>query len=97
MKGRQGKSSLLPKEQYEALHQSLPGQGYVLGWGVGNNGAILEQAASNTRWYCRALVNLQNNYAILIATNIAGQNAEAAVAELTDQLVIYQQSRNAAP
>lgn len=89
MKGRKGESELVSKENYEKLHEALPGPGrpYALGWGTTKDGAILGHSGSNTWWYCDVIVDLNREYAVLTATNIANEKAKKAVLELRKLLI----------
>ena len=97
MKGRNGESDLLPQETYEQLHAVLPGQTYALGWGTSRNASLLHHAGSNTMWYCTVFVDLKENFAVLVATNIANDNTEKAVRELQNWLIEQQRQSQKSP
>jgi CubicO group peptidase (beta-lactamase class C family) len=71
------------------LHTSL-GDGYALGWGVGTHpqlGAFLAHDGSNTLWYARIVVALEEERILLVTSNAGSAAATAAVDAATDLLI----------
>lgn len=69
-------------KQLAALHapsSTAPGEG--MGWLVTTRpwgGTVLNHAGSNTLWYCVAWVSPEKGFAMLAATNMGGNKAQAA-------------------
>lgn len=89
--GDQGKGSLLKPESFVKMHTPPVGGDYALGWVVtqrpwagakpGAPGRVLTHAGSNTMWYCVVWIAPERNFAVLAATNAAGDRCEKAVDE----------------
>ena len=87
--GEQGKTRLLHPETFEKLHADA-GDGYALGWGVAQRdwgGIVLNHAGSNTTWYCVAWLAPEKGFAVVVATNQAGEQAPRACDEAAGALI----------
>ena len=76
---------LLKPESFGALHTPASGETYMGGWvflkrpwakgdQAGNSGRVFQHAGSNTLWFCIAWVAPEIDFAVLVATNQAGEN-----------------------
>ncbi|MCE9583557.1 MAG: beta-lactamase family protein [Planctomycetes bacterium] len=97
VKGADGKLFLKP-ESWKKLH-TAPGDDYAMGWGTGVRGGyakgngkgdaghILTHNGSNTMWYCMAWLAPEREFAVLITTNIGGDEAAKATDEASKAVV----------
>ncbi|HZW10149.1 MAG TPA: serine hydrolase domain-containing protein, partial [Phycisphaerales bacterium] len=70
LRGRHGRSELLPREAWEHLHSDPFGEGYGLGWGVLGRawgGTVITHSGSNTMWYCVVWASPEKGFAVLVA------------------------------
>lgn len=80
--GADGKP-FLGADSWKKLH-TPPGDGYAMGWGVAvrpawakgagreDTGRVLSHNGSNTMWYCVVWIAPEKGFAVLVATNAAG-------------------------
>lgn len=90
LKGRRGESDLLPQEMYERLHTDPFGGSYAMGWGTVERdwgGRVLGHSGSNTMWYCTVWASPEKGFAVLSATNIAGESASTATDQVSSELI----------
>lgn len=90
LRGRQGRSELLPREAWEHLHADPYGEaegqafeGYGMGWVLHDRawgGRVIAHAGSNTMWYCVVWASPEEGFAVLVATNLAGEGDAGAKA-----------------
>lgn len=89
--GALGKGTLLKAESFQKLHQPIPGQEYALGWGVVKRGwaggKALTHAGSNTMFYTVIWMAPEKEFAVVISTNIGGDEAAKACDEAAGQLI----------
>ena len=92
VEGARGTSKLLKKESFARLHE-VPGnakEGYAMGWGVTRRpwakGPILTHAGSNTMWYCVTWVAPERDFAVLVCTNAAGEEASKGADEAAGEM-----------
>jgi len=76
----QGGGSLLKPETFRKLHTPPAGEDYAFGWlslerGWAGGRALMHNG-SNTMWYLVMWLAPEKNFAVIAATNIAGDNAE---------------------
>ncbi|MCL4197114.1 MAG: beta-lactamase family protein [Phycisphaerales bacterium] len=78
-------TALLKAESWEVLHTDEYGQGYALGWGLGQRewagGRVLTHSGSNGLWMAVVWIAPERDLAIVAATNIGGDSAAAACDE----------------
>ncbi len=93
VEGARGTSKLLKKESFARLHE-VPGnakEGYAMGWGVTRRpwakGPILTHAGSNTMWYCVTWVAPERDFAVLVCTNAAGEEASKGADEAAGEMI----------
>jgi CubicO group peptidase (beta-lactamase class C family) len=77
LQGESGESDLLPAESFITLHQVQPGTNYALGWF--NDGSSLSHDGSNTYWFAKIGVNVQQGIAAIAVTNAGGDDASVAL------------------
>lgn len=81
----------LAKDSWKKLH-TPPGDGYAMGWSVstrewakggkeGDTGWVLTHNGSNTMWYCVTWIAPEKGFAVLVTSNIGGDE----VAKGTDE------------
>jgi len=91
MAGERGAPRLLSAESFARLHARPEGGDYALGWNSiprdWAGGRVLNHAGSNTLWYCVVWAAPERDFAILVACNIGGRNAELACDALASKLV----------
>jgi len=88
--GSQGKGSLLKPESFVKMHATPPGGDYAMGWRVARRdwgGRVLMHAGSNTMWFCVTWIAPEKNFAVLVATNAAGDRCEKAADEAAWALI----------
>ncbi len=72
------------------LHTAPTGGDYAFGWGCGRNpaaGRILTHAGSNTMWYVFIWLAPEKDMAILVGTNLGGDDAEKATVAVARELI----------
>lgn len=86
LRGARGQNGLLKVESYREIQTPHFGGEYALGWLVAEhklaNGRLLTHAGSNTMNFSLAWVAPLRDVAILVCTNIGGDNAMKAVNEI---------------
>lgn len=90
LRGRQGRSDLLPQHAWEHLHSDPHDDDYGLGWGVVPRewgGEVIAHSGSNTMWYCVVWASPESGFAVLVATNRAGDIAAKATDEAAGALI----------
>lgn len=90
LRGREGRSDLLPREAWERLHTDPYGARYAMGWGVAERawgGRVISHAGSNTMWYCVVWASPEEGFAVLVATNAAGEGAEQGADKVAGALI----------
>jgi CubicO group peptidase (beta-lactamase class C family) len=94
MAGERGESKLLKAESFKKLHTAIPdNQDYALGWIVQKRpwakGRLLVHAGSNTMFYVIVWMAIDDNRAIIVASNIGADDAfspcDEAVVNLINQ------------
>jgi CubicO group peptidase (beta-lactamase class C family) len=97
LRGERGEGALLNAETYKTLHTAPYGDGVALGWGVSSQewagGTVLAHTGSNSMNLCSVQLMLQRDFAILIATNRGGDEANKAVGEAKVALIRLQGTR----
>ena len=102
----EGEGALLRPETFERLH-TPPAGSYALGWGVGTRGwagladsdgtegegPVLSHAGSNTRWTCEVWLAPERDFAVLAATNRAGEPGRLGCAAATGALIRFHLER----
>jgi CubicO group peptidase (beta-lactamase class C family) len=90
LRGARGQGGLLKAESYREIQTPHFGGDYALGWAVSDlkwaNGKVLTHAGSNNLNYALARVAPLRDVAVLVCTNIGGENAAKATNEITDQM-----------
>lgn len=88
----QKKRILSPKTIDELITPS-EGQEYAGGWSITKRpwagGLTLTHAGSNTMWFCVAWVAPKKHFAVLVATNVAGDDPEKACDEAAAALIDF--------
>lgn len=90
LRGRAGESELLPREAWEHLHTAPYDGNYAMGWRVLDRqwgGRVISHAGSNTMWYCVVWASPEKGFAVLVATNIAGDEAAKATDRAAGELI----------
>ncbi|MEN6575263.1 MAG: serine hydrolase domain-containing protein [Phycisphaerales bacterium] len=86
-----GEASLLSASCVEQLKQPPFGGDYALGWGLYDRdwggGKVLSHGGSNTMNYCIAWVAPRKNFAVLVATNCAGDGAAEGLDKLCGMMI----------
>ena len=94
LKGPKGESTILSQASFNELHEPLEGQGYALGWNTEHlpaaGGKVLFHSGSNNYWLCTVKIALNKDFAVMVVTNIANDNAHKAVAETIKELMRLQ-------
>lgn len=90
--GARGEAGLLLRpETFAAMHEDADGQTYAMGWGTPDRswagGRALSHAGSNTLWYCVVWAAPEKDFAVLIATNCAGESAPKACDEVAGAVI----------
>ncbi len=92
------KTPLLRSETIRELTAPAPGKDYAGGWIVAKRdwagGEALNHAGSNTMWYCIVWASPRRDFAILIATNAAGEGIDKGCDDLAGELIKLHADRN---
>lgn len=88
LQGESGDSDLLSAESFMTLHQVQASSGYALGWF--NDGVTLSHDGSNTFWFAKMGLDVQNGIAAIAVTNAGGDEASVA----TDDAIRAMLTRN---
>ncbi len=80
LRGARGEPTpMLSPETFARLHRAPADGDYALGWMISERswagGRALMHAGSNTMWHCVVWIAPKKNFAVLAATNIAGEDA----------------------
>jgi CubicO group peptidase (beta-lactamase class C family) len=84
--GMDGKPFLTP-ESWQKLHAAPTGGDYAMGWllttrpwangdRTGDSGSVLTHSGSNTLWFCVTWLAPERGFAVLVTSNIGGEEAE---------------------
>lgn len=83
-------AKLLKAESFAKLHTPPSVGDYAFGWAVAQRpwgGTVLTHAGSNKMWYCVVWTSPEKNFAVLAATNIAGDEAPKATDEAAAAMI----------
>jgi CubicO group peptidase (beta-lactamase class C family) len=99
----------LSPESFTKLHtpsgpDAKPDEGYAMGWGVTRRnwgGRVLTHNGSNTMWFTVVWIAPEKDFAVLVATNVGGNDAaaatdEAAWAVIQDEIAVLAPGAGAA-
>ncbi|MBI2926133.1 MAG: beta-lactamase family protein [Verrucomicrobia bacterium] len=91
LQGARGEGRLLKADSFKKLHTPIEGQEYALGWLVVQRGwaggTTLTHAGSNTMFYTVIWIAPKKNFAVIVATNLGGDEAEKACDETAGKLI----------
>ncbi len=90
LRGRRGESDLLPKEAWEHLHTDPYAGAYAMGWALAERpwgGNTITHNGSNTAWFCVVWASPEQGFAVLVATNIGGDQAAKATDKAAARLI----------
>jgi CubicO group peptidase (beta-lactamase class C family) len=94
LQGAQGQGGLLSPQSFQRLHTDPFGDGYGYGWIFTNRdwggGQVMTHAGSNTMNYAVVWVAPLRDFAVLVATNEAGDGVPEACDEAVWALIQYQ-------
>ena len=89
--GEQGRGDLLQPETIRRLHTPAAGFSYASGWAVTSRdwagGRTLTHAGSNLRWYAVVWMAPERDFAVLAATNQAGDPARSGTDDAAGRLI----------
>lgn len=89
--GELGRGRLMTTATFRKLHADVAGQGYALGWVVGERpwagGRTFSHTGSNTQWYTNVWLAPDKDSAIVIVTNIGGDRAFQATDAVAAKLI----------
>ena len=81
----------LPTAAWRRLHTALALQDYALGWGVARRswagGDALNHTGSNTMWFTDAWLAPRRDFAVVVLTNIGGDDAAKATDEVAAKVI----------
>ena len=84
--GMRGEGDLLRPETFEKLYADVANQGYALGWVVTERGwaggRAYHHTGSNTMWYTNVWIAPGKNLALVVVTNLGGDDAFKATDEV---------------
>ena len=90
--GERGEPGLLTASTFQFLHAPFDGVDYGMGWEVNNSfadiGPIFQHAGSNLRWLAQVGLAPGLDIGVLVVTNAAGNEAQAAVDALGNLMVL---------
>ncbi len=94
---------LLSAGSFDTLHTAPDAHEYAGGWGIAERdwgggegttkGRVLTHAGSNTSWFCVTWLAPSRDFAVLVCTNIAGDQGPAAADAAAWALIQREQSR----
>ncbi len=89
--GELGRGRLMTPDTFRKLHTDVAGQGYALGWVVGERpwagGRTFSHTGSNTQWYSNLWLAPDRDFAMVIVTNIGGDRAFEATDAVAGKLI----------
>ncbi|MBI3875287.1 MAG: beta-lactamase family protein [Verrucomicrobia bacterium] len=89
--GENGDTELAKAASFKKLHTPLAGQDYALGWDVVRRGwaggVALSHTGSNTMFFANLWVAPKRDFAVIAATNIAGEKVFGATDEVVGKLI----------
>jgi CubicO group peptidase (beta-lactamase class C family) len=85
----------LSAESFKRLHtpagpDAKPDDGYAMGWGITRRewgGRVLNHNGSNTMWFAVIWLAPEKNFAVLVASNIGGDEAQAGTDQAAGALI----------
>jgi CubicO group peptidase (beta-lactamase class C family) len=81
----------LPRTTWQRLHQPLPGQDYGLGWFAIDRpwakGKALNHNGTNTLWYTTVWMAPKRDFAVIVLTNVGGDDASKASDEVAEKVI----------
>ncbi len=99
--GRAGQNDLLPQPAWERLQTPPFGGEYAMGWGVVRRewapGDVLTHAGSNTMNFAVVWASVADRFAVLIATNVGGDDAARACDRAAAALITRRSERERVP
>lgn len=85
MVGELGESTLLSSDGFVKLHESVGGSDYALGWFV-QPGSLFHDG-SNTLWFAKLGISVDQQLIVISVTNAGGQNANDATDKITNGML----------
>ncbi len=89
--GENADNELLKTASFKKLHTPLAGQDYALGWSVVKRGwaggVALNHSGSNTMFFANLWVAPKRDFAVVAATNIAGEKVFGATDDVVGKLI----------
>ena len=85
MVGELGESPLLSGDSFVKLHESVGGSDYALGWFVQSNSLFHD--GSNTLWFAKLGISIEQQLIVISITNAGGQNANEATDKITNEML----------
>jgi CubicO group peptidase (beta-lactamase class C family) len=83
-------SELLPRASFARMHAPAPGTDYAMGWVSVERpwgGRVVTHSGSNGSWYAVVWAAPEQGFAVLVATNEAGDHAARATDEAASALI----------
>lgn len=86
-----GQEGALELDSSSMMQLHTPVDGYAGGWGVSPDRKVLSHDGTIRTWYAKAVVHLDQGFAILIMTNLGApfEPTQAAVGEAYEELLDY--------
>lgn len=88
--GARGNDNIITANSYQVLHQAVDAD-YAMGWGAFNvpwtSGKILAHGGSNTFWLAEWQIIPEENIAVMVIINAAGDNASQATGQVLGTLI----------
>ena len=82
----------LPRATWQRLHQPLAGQDYGLGWFAVDRrwarGRALNHTGTNTLWYTTVWMAPRRDFAVIVLTNVGGDDAHKASDEVANKAIL---------
>jgi CubicO group peptidase (beta-lactamase class C family) len=91
-------SELLSRESLARLHEPAPGSEYAMGWGSMERkwgGRVITHSGSNGSWYAVVWIAPEKGFAVLAATNEAGDASARGTDEVAAALIQHYQASKA--
>lgn len=85
IEGERGESSYLTQSSFQRLHGKSGGDHYAFGWFL--DGETLFHDGSNTMWFAKLAIDLEQGIAIAAVTNAGGDDGNAATDDVVNLLL----------
>ncbi|NQY87970.1 MAG: beta-lactamase family protein [Colwellia sp.] len=90
LSGARGNNNIISANSYQILHEAVDAD-YAMGWGAFNvewtSGKVLTHGGSNSFWLAEWLIVPEENFAVMVIFNAAGENVSQAQGKVMGMMI----------